>query len=77
MTGCQQIQPKNPTCTAATRQESSKVIGCLKDETRQQETCFPKSYLQPFRCSATQLRGSRRELVASHIKGADIHLRAR
>ena len=33
--GCQQTQPKNPACTATTRQESSKEIGCLKAESRQ------------------------------------------
>ena len=60
--GCQQTQPKNPACRATTRQESAKEIGCLKAESRQQETSFHHWYLQPFICSATQFRGPRRKL---------------
>ena len=59
---CQQTQPKNPACTATTRQESSKEIGCLKAESRQQETSFQHWNLQPFMCSATQFIGIRRKM---------------
>ena len=34
---CQQTQPAHLSCTATTRPESTKEIGCLKAQTRQQE----------------------------------------
>ena len=58
---------QNPACTATTRQESAKEIGCLQAETRQQETILPQWYLQPFRCNETQFRWSRRELMKFRV----------
>ena len=58
----QQTQPAHLTCTATTRQESAKEIGCLQTETRQQEASIHQWCQQPFGCTEIQSREPRREL---------------
>ena len=50
-------QPKNPTCDHKARKLQRLDVSKLR-----LETSFPKRYLQSFGCSATQFRGSKREL---------------
>ena len=60
----------NSTCafglTATTRQESVIGIGRLQADTRQQDANIHQWYLQPFRCTGTQFRGSRWDVSSLH-----------
>ena len=58
-TGCQQTQPKNSTCSATSRQESSEETKCFKAEQRQHEKAFIDDatiYLQCISVHKTQKR---------------------